>query len=160
MLCENCGINNATTHIHSIVNGVVHEKYLCTKCALKDSNDTSNDFTKILSSMFDDTMSATGKIKVARCACCGSTFNDIAKNGKCGCSECYSTFYEQLLPYFKRVHGSTKHIGKMPECAVINQNKTQTIDELREKIKQFVAEEKYEEAAVIRDKIKSMESEL
>ena len=44
MLCENCKVNNATNHIHSVVNGVVSDKYLCSKCAaLLQSNQFSDD---------------------------------------------------------------------------------------------------------------------
>ena len=33
MLCENCGMTQATFHIKQIINGDCHEKHLCEKCA-------------------------------------------------------------------------------------------------------------------------------
>ena len=162
MLCEKCGKNNATTHIRTVVNGVVNEKHLCAHCAAGENygDIKGNNLSQMLSSMFGDTLTVTPKSQVTRCSCCGSTFADIAKNGKCGCPECYTTFYEQLLPYLKRVHGSTKHIGKTPEPVPIATNeKVDTIEDLRLKLNQLVSEEKYEQAAIIRDQIKQLEGE-
>lgn len=157
MICEKCGVNKATTHIRTVVNGVVCEKHLCSNCAANESNYDikNNNLTQILSNMFID-MATPSQNKITRCNCCGSTYADIADSGKCGCSECYTTFYEQLLPYFKRVHGSTQHIGKKLKISE-NTNETNTIDELREVLKQLIKEENYEQAAVIRDKIKSLQ---
>lgn len=162
MLCEICKKNNATTHIRTVVNGVVTEKHLCGYCAASEGyNDIkTNSLTQMLSSMFGDTLGASTTQELVRCSCCGSTFSDIAESGKCGCPECYNTFYEQLLPYFKRVHGSTKHIGKIPNRAPLAVKQSDdSIDSLRNQLNQLVREEKYEQAAIVRDKIKKMEEE-
>lgn len=162
MLCEKCGKTAATTHIRSVINGKVTEKYLCSHCAANEGygDIKGSNLSQMLSSMFGDTVSATQNTQVTRCGCCGSTFADIAKSGKCGCPECYTTFYEQLLPYLKRVHGSTKHIGKIPDCAPATEKTDKdNIDELRALLSRLVSEENYEQAAVVRDKIKELEGE-
>ena len=161
MLCEKCGVNNATTHIRTIINGVVHEKHLCSHCAATESKyetkyeTKDNNLAQILGNMFGNA-SQNSQSAITRCGCCGSTYEDIAESGRCGCPECYHSFYNQLLPYFKRVHGSTQHIGK--RINVVNKKtETDTIDELRELLKQLINEENYEQAAVVRDKIKSLQ---
>ena len=161
MLCEKCGVNNATTHIRSIINGSVYEKHLCSTCALNEGygEPKSNNLSQLLSSMLDNTHTALSNDKAKKCSCCGNTFADIVNSGKCGCSECYDVFYEQLLPSLKRLHGSIKHIGKKPELKGDEKTPDATVKELRELLNSLVREEKYEEAAVIRDKIKSMECE-
>ena len=71
-----------------------------------------------------------------------------------------SQIYNELLPYLKRVHGSTKHIGKIPNRAPLAvKTDEETVEGLRSKLNQLIREEKYEEAAVIRDKIKRLEGE-
>ncbi len=157
MLCEKCGVNNATTHIRTIINGVVHEKHLCSQCAATESKYEAkdNNLAQILGNMFGSAASSN-QSAITRCSCCGSTYQDIAESGRCGCPECYTTFYNQLLPYFKRVHGSTEHIGKKINVAD-KKDETDTIDELRELLKQLIKEENYEQAAVVRDKIKSLQ---
>ena len=162
MLCEKCGKNKAAMHIRSVVNGKVFEKHLCNHCAILDGyNDlTSNDLSQMLFSAIDNKQSAVQQHKVAQCKCCGMTFADISKSGKCGCAECYTTFYEELLPYLKRVHGSTQHIGKIPQTE--NQTTESNIDKvnkLRDYLNLLIKEEKYEQAAVVRDQIKALEGE-
>lgn len=160
MLCEKCGKNNATTHIRSVVNGVVTEKNLCGYCAAKEGyNDFShNSLTQMLASMFGDVLASGSDTATRRCPCCNATFSDIAESGKVGCPECYKTFYDELLPYLKRVHGSTKHAGKIPNKAPLTvKPKVESADSLRMKLNELVREEKFEEAAVIRDKIKKLE---
>ena len=158
MICEKCGINHATTHIKTVVNGVVREYNLCEKCALAYGY-TGNSLTSVLASMFGDITTREAFEETKRCSVCGASFSDIAKNGKVGCSECYTVFYDQLLPYLKRVHGSTKHAGKIPNSApLMVKPQTETVEEMRNELSRLVAEENYEQAAVVRDKIKELEA--
>ena len=158
MLCEKCNKRQATTHIKSVVNGIKHEYNLCAECAAEYGYG-ANSLTGMLASMFGDISKYNAIPDGKKCSVCGSTFSDIAHSGKVGCSECYSTFYDELLPYLKRVHGSTKHVGKVPNSAPLMVTpKKETIDDLRKELARLVAEENYEQAAVVRDKIKEMEA--
>ena len=162
MLCEKCGKNNATTHIRSVVNGVVTEKNLCGYCAAKEGyNDLShNSLSQMLASVFGDVIASGNKSATLRCKCCNASFSDIAESGKVGCPECYKTFYDELLPYLKRVHGSTKHAGKIPNRAPLTvKTDEETVDGLRMKLNALIREENFEEAAIVRDKIKKLEEE-
>ena len=162
MLCDKCGKNNATTHIKQIINGVVTERDLCPSCAAKEGFGklSHGGLAEMLSSMFGDSLIGKQESQVTRCGCCGSSFADIAESGKCGCPECYNTFNSELLPYLKRVHGSIQHIGKIPNRAPLTVAvDTETAEGLRSKLNQLIREEKYEEAAIIRDKIKRLEGE-
>ncbi len=157
MLCEKCGKNHATTHIKTIVNGVVKEFNLCAFCAAKEGY-SGNSLANMLASMFGEISSVELLKHQLKCSVCGSTFSDIAKTGKVGCCECYSTFYDQLLPYVKRVHGSTTHVGKTPNSVSFTEKThTETVEALRNELSRLVALENYEQAAIIRDKIKEME---
>lgn len=158
MFCEKCGKNYATTHIKTVVNGIVREYNLCSECAAK-SGYGSNSITGMLASMLGD-MALPAIKSQKHCSVCGTTFSDIAKSGKMGCGECYKTFKDEILPYIKRVHGATKHAGKIPNRApLIVRPKEKTVADLRQELSRLVAEEKYEQAAVVRDKIKEMEGE-
>lgn len=160
MLCEKCGKENATTHIRTVINGKVIEKHLCAHCAANDGYTVSgNNISQILSSMLGNSSATAAKPQVTHCSCCGSTFSDISESGKCGCPECYNVFYGQLLPYFKRIHGNINHIGKTPHNTSATNQLKDTVDELRRLLTQLVSEERYEDAAVVRDKIKILEGE-
>lgn len=166
MICEKCGKHTATTHIKTVINGNVTEKYLCSECAAGEnlsggihSGFNNNSFAALLASVFGDTVIQNRETDI-RCPSCNSTFSDIAENGKAGCSECYKTFYKEFMPYIKRIHGSTMHCGKIPNKAPLAVKQSEdTVQSLRMKLNELVSEEKYEEAAKIRDKIKKLEEE-
>ena len=160
MLCDKCGKNTATTHIKQIVNGVVTERDLCSSCAAKEGYGkvSQGSLADMLSSMFGDISPALAGSETVRCPVCGASFSDIAESGKAGCAECYRTFYSELLPYLKRVHGTVKHVGKIPNSAPLSVTpQEETEESLRMELNRLVSEEKFEEAAVIRDKIKKLE---
>ena len=160
MLCEKCGKNTATTYIHSVVNGVSTEKHLCAECAKTEGIGafSDNGLTDMLSSMFGNALAINPSISQTKCKCCGSTFSDIANKGKAGCPECYKTFYDKFLPYIKRVHGSVKHIGKTPSITGETQKKQpDTVASLKEKLSKLISEEKFEQAAEVRDRIRELE---
>ncbi len=160
MLCEKCGKNNATTHIRTVVNGVVYEKNLCGRCAAEEGGEVKyNSLAQMLSSMLAGDDMTENKNHIKHCKNCGYTYDDIAKGGKVGCPECYKTFYDELLPYLKRVHGNTKHIGLSPYKNIADaKSDGETVESLREKLNKYVQEENYEQAAVIRDKIRELEA--
>ena len=161
MLCEKCGKNTATTHIRSVINGVVSEKNLCAVCAAEEGYNKigQNSLMDMLSSMFSDKLMTEKSLGEERCDCCGATFSQIASSGKVGCSKCYEKFRNQLIPYLKRVHGSVNHIGKKLSNEQLIVTPTDKVSDLRKKLAELVKNEKYEEAAVVRDEIKKYEEE-
>lgn len=117
------------------------------------------------------------EIKTLKCDSCGSTFEDIANTGKLGCGNCYEVFEERLDPIIRRIQGADHHIGRIGKIIdskieqKMNQKTTSKKErresqqdkeenklvKLQEELKQAIKEEKYEEAAKIRDEIKKIE---
>ena len=104
---------------------------------------------------------------VARCPTCGASFEEITQSGKIGCADCYRTFRSQLMPVIQRIHGTTRHKGKVPGGSALRitggQHQMVTVQEspLEEKkrlLKQAIEKQDFEQAAVLRDEIKEMES--
>jgi len=113
------------------------------------------------------------------CSACGSTFSELALGKRSFCTECYSQFHDELSEFLIRIHGSDRHTGKTPEaysqdecknkCAdnadackesETDKCKDDTVDKiaiLRNDLKSAISEERYEDAARIRDEIKRME---
>lgn len=160
MMCDKCGKNPVTTHIKKVVNGNVEEMHLCAYCAAKGGygNFGKLSLTNMLASMLGDSV---GNLKTTtrRCECCGASFSDIAQSGRVGCSECYTTFKEELLPSLSRLHGKTLHVGSVPDKAEQKQTKVEKIAELKAKLNSAVQNEEYEQAAKFRDEIRAIESE-
>ncbi len=94
------------------------------------------------------------------CPKCKSTFDEIVRDGKVGCADCYRTFYDRLLPSIQRIHGKIKHSGKTVSAAP-SQPAIETVEEKIEKLKaemnNAVAKQDFENAAKIRDEIKALE---
>jgi protein arginine kinase activator len=81
-------------------------------------------------------------------------------SGRFGCPECYNAFETQLIPLLRQIHGSTQHEGKMPQqvgpVAIIRQE----LMDLKEELSRAVLDERYEDAARIRDEIKKLEAQV
>jgi len=87
------------------------------------------------------------------CGMCGRTFGDITKTGKAGCGECYHEFKQELTPVIIKIHGTADHTGKIPKNRYAQISAKRKIEELGRKMQKMVAEQNFEEAAVIRDEI-------
>ena len=178
MLCEECGQREATIHLTTVVNGVRTEKHLCAVCSDKKQQETLDLGVSIgdILAAFLGGGESNAPVQQAqadiRCATCGLTLESFKKNGLLGCPDCYSVFKANLLPILRRVHGAQRHTGRgldnRPVEAVgtagevqaeVTPNDTeQIVRELRLKLAQSIEVEDYEQAAVLRDRIKALES--
>lgn len=162
MLCQNCGKYEATTHVKRIINGESAEAHLCSDCAhALGYNDVfggfSNTFSELLGSFFGEPSGALNS-RTVRCEKCGNTFTDIVNNGKIGCADCYTTFYEKLLPSLQRIHGKTRHEGKVPLIRSANSIKIEEnkLEILEAELKSAIESQEFEKAAELRDEINRM----
>ena len=160
MMCEKCGKNPATTHLKTVLNGVVHENHLCSYCAANEGygNIGKLSLTNMLASMFGESISR-GKPISKRCECCGASFSDIAQSGRVGCSECYTTFRSELMPSLNRLHGKAVHIGNTPSVEKIEETLEEKIKNLKNSLAEAIKAEEFEEAAKLRDEIRRLEGE-
>ena len=95
-----------------------------------------------------------------KCPHCGFTQADFKKAGRLGCAECYVTFAEGLEALLKSMHKGTKHIGKVPAALQQTRDFSERMKLLQKRLEKAVAEENFEQAAVVRDEIKSMKEKL
>ena len=155
MLCTKCGKNHATTHYKSVINGQVHEEYLCPKCA-ENLNISSFYFPNVFSSLLGENANIFPFIGITL-----RGNNDIKRSGKAGCSNCYETFKDEILPTLNQIHGTTKH--KISEDFVKSEKPSveikNPIEAKKGELKKAVLEERFEDAARLRDEIKQMEGE-
>ena len=170
MICDDCGKKEAVVHIVQIgPNGRV-EKNLCEDCAQKYGNTmfapqeramSVNDFLKgVFSNTPRPREEDTPEAEELVCPNCGMRYRDFQQTGKIGCSVCYDTFRAQLEPLLRRIHGSSAHSGKIPHRTGGTLTMKHTIESLRSSLKECVAQEEYEKAAELRDKIRQLEHEL
>lgn len=126
------------------------------------------------------------KTNVLQCDNCNMTYNEFVDSGKLGCSNCYDVFANVLDPVLKNIHGSNTHVGRRSRLTandkkevaedvkkVCNksdkenskkekdetkksEDKLNKIEKLNADLKLAIKEERYEDAAKIRDEIKKL----
>ncbi len=126
---------------------------------------------------FLPTFSKNGTLQ---CKNCGMTYEEFINTGKFGCSNCYDVFSTGLDNVLKNIHGSDTHIGRRSRLTANekkkvaedikkasdnkeknenmnkDENNKEKIRKLNEDLKKAIKEERYEDAAKIRDEIKSI----
>ncbi|MDD3303511.1 MAG: UvrB/UvrC motif-containing protein [Clostridia bacterium] len=157
MKCQSCGKKEATVRYYENINGLKQEVHFCIDCANKVGLANVID---IFSPMFLPISEYHLDDGVA-CKTCGYTLADYSATGLLGCPDCYETFGSSLDDVFYKIHGKNRHI-KMPDklskkSLSKEEAKNKEIKELKNKIKELIEEEKYEEAAKVRDEIKKLE---
>jgi protein arginine kinase activator len=85
---------------------------------------------------------------------------DFKKTGRLGCATCWETFAPGLAPLLKAMHKGDHHIGKVPTRAAHTLVISEKIRQLSADLEKAVRAEKYEDAAVLRDQIREMETKL
>jgi protein arginine kinase activator len=123
------------------------------------SNSKANDNKKE-----DPNAETEGKEKnkddVIRCENCGMTYEQFLQQGMFGCSKCYESFRKILSRSLKSLHGADTHVGKKPKGYVSSMNKIindlSEIDKKSLLLQEAIEKEEFEEAAKLRDEIRSL----
>ena len=161
MLCQNCQKNEAHMHMKRIINGSATEVHLCSDCARSlGYGDSFSGFGLGFSDLFSDLLGRGEKAlsgNALRCSLCGKSFEDIVESGRVGCAECYTTFYDKLLPTLRKIHGKTTHQGKAPVASESFSNNIENrVEELKANLKIAVEKEDFETAMKLRDEINAI----
>lgn len=163
MQCQLCGKRPAIVHFTEIVNNKKSEYHVCEKCAEERGYSVPLLKTKfsvgdLLAGMVDQTgVGEEAKVGRVQCPRCGLVYSSFRETGRLGCSECYVTFRTQLRPLLRRIHGSTKHVGKTPRRDTDRVNLRREIQRLHEEMQRAIEREEFETAASLRDQIRAME---
>ncbi len=167
MLCQKCNAREANTHITQVKNGVKTEMYLCRECANENQDfwgfagkSFDQEFEGLFSGFWNSPQFAISKAKTLTtpkmCDLCGTTTSEFLRNGKPGCSNCYNVFSDFLLRPLKQIHGSYQHTGKIPSRAGKDLKKADELEKLQDSLNHAIAEQNFEEAAILRDKIRDL----
>ena len=162
MVCDNCGSGEAVVHLTQIVNNEMSTFHLCERCAAEKGLETAPEpvnfpLTDFLAQMGEEEPQGTPQSD-QRCTFCGLTFADFRETGRLGCPHCYATFETHLRGLLRRIHGGTKHIGKVylpPDPTASEMEKR--LEGLRRKLERAVQSEDFERAAELRDQIRDLE---
>lgn len=171
MLCERCQKNEASIHLTEIIKDVKSEVHLCENCARKIGlNAKLSNFTLSVPEMlsFLEVSEIEESSDCVRCKSCGLSFIDYNREGKLGCPDCYTHMKDSLENVIVSYHGEKRHAGKYP----VNTRGTRrplrekvaletrsSVNDLMRDLEKAVHEERYEDAALLRDRIAAANKE-
>lgn len=166
MRCDQCHEREAVVHLTQIAEEQVVTVHLCERCAAEKGVESSASLGKtpvgtFLASMgkgMDLASAMPGLTPAGACPTCHATLSDFRESGRLGCAECYRTFEGSLRDLLRRLHGSSRHIGKRyaPPGEVLLASLPST-DQLREQLRLAVEAENFELAAELRDRLRVVE---
>ncbi|MFC1644132.1 UvrB/UvrC motif-containing protein [Candidatus Omnitrophota bacterium] len=166
MKCDACGIREASVHLTEVIDDKVTKLHLCEQCAKAKGEEMQAHFglTDLLAGLMD-LGPAVPEEKVKRrielkCPACGMTYYDFQKTGRLGCGKCYATFAKKLSELLRKIHGSDKHVGKMPFKGKESLKDQQDMQRLKSELNELIRAEEFEKAALLRDRIKGLEEKL
>lgn len=161
MLCCVCKEREAKVHLTQIVGDKMQKVDLCDQCAKqKGVNDPTGFSLADLLLGLGASQEMEQSAADVRCSNCGFTQADFKKAGRLGCAECYETFKDGLEGLLKSMHKGTRHHGKVPQALQQSRDLADRLKTLQRKLDKAVAEEDFEQAALVRDEIKSTKEKL
>lgn len=156
MKCHRCGLREASVHWLEISNDTRHSVWLCADCAASGERETSaapgpEPLVSFLGRGLGQGSAGTGG-----CPACGTTLEDLRRDNRLGCAQCYVTFRGTLLPLLARFHRHVSHVGKVPGGGR-PATRLAEITRLRLALTKAVAAEEFERAASLRDRLRELE---
>ncbi len=167
MFCDDCENSEALSDHTGISGDKQNESYFCINCS---KNMQTIQGRNILYAIESD--EKTENNINSKCPNCGLTAKDLIYEGRPGCPVCYKYFNSFFISFYEG-NKNKKYNGKKPFNYVevpternniyeLNQIIFNSLDKkskLEKALKTAVMEERYEDAAVIRDKLKEVTSD-
>lgn len=163
-LCSDCAMKLGLTEQMDITDPLLNLRSFI--------GDFFNDFPET------ERMKKISGTKQLQCKTCGTTYEEFINDGNFGCEDCYQTFKEPIDRLLKKLHGTSTHFGRKPgveakpivdkvsvdkdkkETSKVNPKKEESKEEkiarLERELEKAIKDERYEDAAKIRDELKEM----
>jgi protein arginine kinase activator len=167
MKCQRCP-KPATFHITDIERGKPKEFHFCDEHARQHLAPSAEggekaDISSLAEKLSQGSLEPPREITTVEkqvCPVCQMSFQEFRNTGRLGCPYDYEVFREELMPLLENIHEETRHTGKFPHRAPRDPVRQTELIQLRNEQKRAIAAEDYETAARIRDKIKTIETDL
>ncbi len=180
-LCDDCKVREANVHLTHVGEEGAETFHLCEDCARERGVPIPDGDTilKGLEALVGAVGAASGggvKVTVKPkegsgggqpaaeaaaeedivCRNCGMSFSEFRSGGRLGCAECYDSFEERIDRILVQIHGTNGHKGKRYGRSSARRGGRAGLERLRRELDAAVRAEQFEQAAVIRDEIRSL----
>lgn len=156
MMCGNCQKQRATWHLTTFVEGRPVQKHLCDECYRKTEGTGAAEggaFARLIAAVVPELK----EMALRQCPDCGLDYLEFRQSMRLGCPRDYEAFEKPLTQLLEHIHGSVQHNGKVPPAAGKEEAVHSRVRSLKRQQKKAIAEENYERAADLRDRIKELE---
>ena len=161
MVCDVCKDRDAVVNLTQVHGEVTSLLRLCEQCAAERGVETlastpKHPLGEFLHAVQQQITPVAGD--AMRCAFCSFSLREFRATGRLGCAQCYSTFERSLRDLLRRVHGSSRHVGRRyepPQPELMEH--VSLLGELRDRLRRAIESEQFEVAADLRDRIKVLE---
>lgn len=165
MLCQKCHKNLATVRYAEVVDGQVTDRFLCEVCMERYQHNTATGFefsgpAAVTERSPSDTRARESGRAQAKCPTCGTPLTQVTEEGRVGCGACYDKFAGQIETILQGLHHAVQHRGKVPRLDDTRARLRADLQTKRSLLRTMLGAERYEEAAVLRDEIRSLETGL
>ena len=171
MVCPICNKREATIHLTQIVNNEKISTSMCQECAAQRGFHSPLDnvpfpLAEILSGMTKHMPRKQNDTPAEQLTCpnCKMSFDQFANQGRFGCGECYQTFRARLEVIMRKIHGASLHRGRNPGMEATSDTTAlvpvREEERLESALKQAIADEDFERAAELRDKLHQLRESL
>lgn len=159
MKCEICKAQEASVHLTQVMEGEVRKLHMCEECARKGGINIENPVS------ISDLLLGLGKEEPVEeapaapdraCPVCHLRQADFRKTGRLGCPECYAAFATELAPLLRQMHRRDHHVGRTPQAMPGGVPAAEEAAAVQEALDRAVAEERFEEAARLRDRLQAL----
>jgi protein arginine kinase activator len=89
------------------------------------------------------------------CKECGKSQAEFVKTLYVGCAHCYTAFAPKLMPMVASIQHGDSHTGKIPK----GKERLSEVYKVEQQIRQAVSEERYEDAVVLRERLRELRLE-
>jgi protein arginine kinase activator len=175
--CQFCG-KPATVHFTQIIDNEMQNIDLCDECAAKhgllEQNGSPLSMLMALGEAMFGSMQQNSTANGLICSSCGCTPAVFKETGRLGCENCYVDLKLLVEKIIENSQKGTYHVGKQPsshsgdvEIPGASQphdthqsSPARNADDLKLELERAIAEERYEDAAILRDEIKNIRNGL
>ncbi len=150
-------------HIRQIQKSSVHELHICEECAqekgLIKEEESELSISNLLSGLIEGKEAMGAEETAESCPRCGTKAAEFRKRGKLGCPNCFEAFQRDVRSILSQMAGRTRHVGKLPQSETPNEEAGPDRESLAIELRDAIEREDYESAALLRDRIRELETD-
>jgi protein arginine kinase activator len=165
MLCEKCHNRLGSIRYREVVDGKVMEKMICPSCynAMQEGGSVGFEIS-------GSAPAPKGRLQARRrgyvraahqtCHACGLEWKQVLDERETGCPVCFESFEGLIAPLISDGERHARHRGKVPRRDDSREQLRSELHTKRALLRSALTTENYEEAAQLRDDIRTLESSL